>query len=85
MPIGKPPHSDVRHRRPDDCRIHDHYELGILVVAVEALKKPARKFETLDSALSFACANISVSRQEIVRKSQLWLAFKSQTRITDFA
>jgi DNA repair protein NreA len=70
--------------------IHPEYVMPLGVWQIregvrEALKKPARKFETLDSALSFACANLSVSRQEVVRKSQLWLAFKSQTRITDFA
>jgi hypothetical protein len=51
----------------------------------EALKKPAQKFESLEQAMSFASAGMSVSRQEIARKSRLWQAFKNQTRITDFA
>jgi hypothetical protein len=51
----------------------------------EALKKPAQKFESLDRAVSFASAGMSVSRQEIARKSKLWHAFKNQTRISDFA
>jgi hypothetical protein len=70
--------------------IHPEYVMPLGVWQIregvrESLKKPWQKFETLDSALSFACANLSVSRQEVVRKSKLWLAFKSQTRITDFA
>jgi hypothetical protein len=51
----------------------------------EALKKPAQKFETLDQALSFASAGMSMSKREFSLKSRLWQAFKNQTRITDFA
>jgi len=70
--------------------IHPEYVMPLGVWQIregvrEALKKPVQKFETLDSAMSFACANLSVSRHEIVRKSKLWQGFKSQTRITDFA
>ena len=70
--------------------IHPEYVMPLGVWQIregvrEALKKPASQFETLDGALSFACADLSVSKQEVVQKSKLWLALKSQTRITDFA
>lgn len=70
--------------------IHPEYVMPLGVWQIregvrEALKKPAQKSETLEQALSFASAGMSVSRQEIARKSQLWHAFKNQTRITDFA
>ena len=70
--------------------IHPEYVMPLGVWQIregvrEALKKPAQKFESLEQAVSFASAGMSVSRQEIARKSRLWQAFKSQTRITDFA
>jgi hypothetical protein len=70
--------------------IHAEYVMPLGVWQIregvrEALKKPAQKFESLDRALSFASSGMSVSRQEIARKSLLWQAFKNQTRITDFA
>lgn len=70
--------------------IHPEYVMPLGVWQIregvrEALKKPAQKFETLEAALSFACANLSVSKQEVVSKSMLWHGLKSQTRITDFA
>lgn len=69
--------------------IHPEYVIPLGVWQIregvrEALKKPAQKFENLEQAVSFATAGMSVSRPEIVRKSRLWRAFKSQTRITDF-
>lgn len=70
--------------------IHPEYVMPLGVWQIregvrEALKKPAQKFESLEQAMSFASAGMSVSRQEIARKSRLWQAFKNQTRITDFA
>lgn len=70
--------------------IHPEYVMPLGVWQIregvrEALKRPAQKFENLEQAVSFASAGMSVSRQEIARKSRLWRAFKSQTRITDFA
>lgn len=70
--------------------IHPEYVMPLGVWQIregvrEALKKPAQKFENLELAISFASAGMSVSRQEIAGKSQLWQAFKNQTRITDFA
>lgn len=70
--------------------IHPEYVMPLGVWQIregvrEALKKPAQKFENIEQAVSFASAGMSVSRQEIARKSLLWRAFKSQTRITDFA
>jgi hypothetical protein len=70
--------------------IHPEYVMPLGVWQIregvrEALKKPAQKFESLERAISFASAGMSLSRQEIARKSRLWHAFKNQTRITDFA
>ena len=70
--------------------IHPEYVMPLGVWQIregvrEALKKPAQKFENLEQAVSFASAGMSVSGQEVARKSRLWRAFKSQTRITDFA
>jgi hypothetical protein len=70
--------------------IHPEYVMPLGVWQIregvrEALKKPVQKFETLDQALSFASVGMSMSKYEFARKSQLWQAFKNQTRITDFA
>jgi hypothetical protein len=70
--------------------IHPDYVMPLGVWQIregvrEALKKSAQKFEKFEHAVSFANAGMSVSRQEIARKSRLWRAFRSQTRITDFA
>ncbi|HXV47148.1 MAG TPA: hypothetical protein VD736_10805, partial [Nitrososphaera sp.] len=70
--------------------IHPEYVMPLGVWQIregvrEALKKPAQKFETLDQALSFASAGMSMSKHEFSRKSRLWQVFKNQTRITDFA
>jgi hypothetical protein len=70
--------------------IHPEYVMPLGVWQIregirEALKKPSQQFESLEQAISFASACMSVSGQEIVRKSKLWHAFKKHTRITDFA
>ncbi len=70
--------------------IHPEYVMPLGVWQIregvrEALKKPPQKFESIDQAITFASAGMSMSRQEIASKSRLWHAFKNQTRITDFA
>jgi DNA repair protein NreA len=70
--------------------IHPEYVMPLGVWQIregvrEALKKPPQKFESIEQTISFASAGMSVSRQEIARKSRLLHAFKNQTRITDFA
>ena len=70
--------------------IHPEYVMPVGVWQIregvrEALKKPPAKFETFDSALAHASASMSLSRQEIARRSRLWRSAKSQSRITDFA
>ncbi|AFU58857.1 DUF650 and DUF651 domain-containing protein [Candidatus Nitrososphaera gargensis Ga9.2] len=70
--------------------IHPEYVMPLGVWQIregvrEALKKPPQKFESIEQAISFASAGMSMSRQEIASKSWLWRAFKNQTRITDFA
>jgi hypothetical protein len=70
--------------------IHPEYIIPLGVWQIregvrQALKRPPQKFECLDRALSFACSNLSVSKNEVVRKSRLWKVFTSQTKISDFA
>jgi hypothetical protein len=70
--------------------IHPDYVMPLGVWQIregvrEALRRPAQKFENMDQALSFACAGMSMSKQETTRKSRLWKYLKNQTRITDFA
>ena len=69
--------------------IHPEYIIPLGVWQIregvrEALKRPARKFECLDRALSFTCSHMSVSRSEVAQRSQIWKLFKSQTKMTDF-
>jgi hypothetical protein len=69
--------------------IHPEYVMPVGVWQIregvrEAMKKPVTKFETFDGALSYAASGMSVSKQELIRTSQLWHSVKSQTRITDF-
>jgi hypothetical protein len=69
--------------------IHPEYFMPLGVWQIregvrEALKKPAQKFESLERALSFASAGMSLSTQEIVLRSKLCQSAKNQTRITDF-
>jgi len=70
--------------------IHQEYVVPLGVWQIregirEALKKPSQKFESFDSALTFAASNLSVSRLEIARNSRLWQILRNQTRITDFS
>jgi len=69
--------------------IHPEYVMPLGVWQIregvrEALKKPSQQFESLDHAISIASTGMSVSGQEIARKSKVWHAFKHYTRITDF-
>jgi DNA repair protein NreA len=70
--------------------IHPKYVMPLGVWQIrqgvrEALKKPPQKFERFDDAISFACSNMSMSKNEVVQKSWLWKSFKNQTKISDFA
>jgi hypothetical protein len=70
--------------------IHPEYVMPLGVWQIregvrEALKKPSQQFESLEQAISFASTYMSLSGQEIVRKSKLWHVLKKHTRITDFA
>jgi hypothetical protein len=69
--------------------IHPDYVMPLGVWQIregvrEALKNPPQKFELFDHAMSFACSYMSLSKNEIVQKSQIWKCFKDQTRISDF-
>jgi hypothetical protein len=70
--------------------IHPEYIMPLGVWQIregvrEALRRPTQKFETLNSALLFACSEHSTSIQEVAQKSKLWQARKHQTKITDFS
>jgi hypothetical protein len=70
--------------------IHPEYVMPLGVWQIregirEALKKPPQEFECFDRALSFACSYMSLSKNEVTQKSQLWKVFKSQTKISNFA
>jgi hypothetical protein len=86
-------HLARRHRKAAALvlrEIHPEYVMPLGVWQIregvrEALKKPGQKFESIERAISFACAGMSMSGLEVARKSQLWRAFKNQTKITDFA
>ena len=49
-----------------------------------ALDGEAKQFENFREALSFACANLSVSQHEWARNSEIYKNMKEQIRITDF-
>lgn len=70
--------------------IHPEYVMPLGVWQIregvrEALKKPSQQFENLEQAFLFASVGMSLSGQEIARKSKLWHALKNHVRITDFA
>ena len=70
--------------------IHPEYVMPLGVWQIregvrEALKKPSQQFENLEQAILFASAGMSLSAQELARKSKLWQALKNHVRITDFA
>jgi DNA repair protein NreA len=49
-----------------------------------ALDGQARQFENFEKALSYACINLSLSRNEWIRNSELYKNKREQMRITDF-
>jgi hypothetical protein len=70
--------------------IHPNYVIPVGVWQIregvrEALKKPPHEFEDFDSAMSHACFCMSLSKNELGQKSELYKNFKSQTKISDFA
>jgi hypothetical protein len=70
--------------------IHPNYVIPLGVWQVregvrEALKKPPQKFDDFDSAMLSACLCMSLSKNELSQKSELYKGFKSQTKISDFA
>lgn len=69
--------------------IHPEYVMPVGVWQIregvrEAMKAPARTFETLEGALAHACSTMSQSKNEIARHSTLYRTRRTQTRITDF-
>jgi hypothetical protein len=51
----------------------------------EAMKNAASVFESIDDAVSFASAHLTVSKDEIRQRSDAWKNMRSQNRITDYA
>ena len=50
----------------------------------KALDGEAKQFDNFQNALSFACVNLSVSKNEWIRNSEIYRNMKEQMRITDF-
>ena len=69
--------------------IHPEYILPVGVWQIregirEALRMSGTKFDTLAKALSFACNNLTISKNEWIENSGLVRARKSQGRMTDY-
>ena len=69
--------------------IHPEYILPVGVWQIregirEALRMRCNKFETLDMALSFACNNLTISKNEWIGNSSIIKTRKSQSRISDY-
>jgi hypothetical protein len=69
--------------------IHSDYVMPIGVWQIregirEALRKQKRQAESFEKALSFACMNSSVSKEEWTRNSKICTNMREQTRITAF-
>ncbi len=69
--------------------IHPEYILPVGVWQIregirEALRMNGTKFDTLDKGLSFACNNLTVSKNEWIGKSDLVKSRKSHGRISDY-
>jgi hypothetical protein len=50
----------------------------------KAVDGEAKQFENFQNALSFACANLSLSKNEWIRNSKMYKNMREQMRITDF-
>lgn len=69
--------------------IHPEYILPVGVWQIregirEALRMHYNKFDRLDIALSFACNNLTISKNEWVKNSNLFNSRKSHSRISDY-
>ncbi len=69
--------------------IHPEYTLPVGVWQIregirEALRMNCNKFDTLDTSLSFACNNLTISKNEWIANSSLVKARKSHSRISDY-
>lgn len=69
--------------------IHPEYVMPVGVWQIRegvrmALDGSEKRFDSFQKALSFACVNLSVPKNEWVRNSKLLKSLKEQTRITDF-
>jgi len=69
--------------------IHPEYILPVGVWQIRegiraALRMHYNKFDRLDIALSFACNNLTISKKEWVKNSNLFNARKSHIRISDY-
>ncbi len=69
--------------------IHPEYILPVGVWQIregirEALRMNCNKFDTLDMALSFACNNLTISKNEWIGNSSLVKARKRHRRISDY-
>jgi hypothetical protein len=47
-------------------------------------KEKKQQFDNFEQAMSFACANLSISKKEVIRNSKIYKNIREQTRITDY-
>jgi DNA repair protein NreA len=69
--------------------IHPQYVIPVGVWQIregirEALRGPINKFETFEKAISFACALMSISKNEWVKNSKICNIIVEQKRISDY-
>jgi DNA repair protein NreA len=69
--------------------IHPEYVMPVGVWQVregirQAFEGEAKQIENFEEALSFACINLSLSKNEWKRKSEMYRSKREQLRITDF-
>jgi hypothetical protein len=47
-------------------------------------KEKKQQFDNFEQAMSFACANLCISKKEVIRNSKIYKNIREQTRITDY-
>jgi DNA repair protein NreA len=47
-------------------------------------KEKKQQFDNFEQAMSFACANLSISKKEVIRNSKIYKNIREQARITEY-
>ena len=69
--------------------IHPQYVIPVGVWQIregirEALRSPIKKFESFETAISFACTFMSISKNEWIKNSKIYNNIIKQKRISDY-